>query len=80
MITIFILFLINIILIYLLYSNKSLENYENYDEVVSLFSGNTDPILFPNGYDQEGQIYLTGSGVFPATILAIIYQLHTQDR
>lgn len=56
------------------------ENYEAYDETVGLFSGNTNAELFPDGYNQEGQIYLTDDGVFPATIIAIIPQLHTQDR
>lgn len=56
------------------------ENYEAYDETVALFSGNTEALLFPDGYNPEGQIHVTDDGVFPATILALIYQLHTQDR
>lgn len=56
------------------------ENYESYDETVALFNGNTGANLFPGGYDQEGQIHVTHDGVFPATILALIYQLQTQDR
>lgn len=56
------------------------ENYESFDETVALFSGNTNPELFPDGYNQEGQIHVTHDGVFPATILALIYQLNTSDR
>jgi len=58
----------------------TINNYTDYDETPTLFSGNTKALAFPNGYDQEGQVYLTGDGVFPACILAIIIQLVTQDR
>lgn len=51
-----------------------------YDETVALFSGNTEPLLWPNGYDSNGQMYLTDDGVFPVTITALMPQLITQDR
>jgi hypothetical protein len=50
-----------------------------YDESIALFSGNTDPLLWPNGYDQSGQMYFTDDGVFPMTITAICPQLNTMD-
>lgn len=52
----------------------------DYDETVALFSGNTEPMLWPNGYDSNGQIYLTDDGVFPITITALCPQLLTYDR
>lgn len=51
-----------------------------YDETVALYSGNTEPLLWPNGYDSNGQIYLTDDGVFPITITALMPQVVCQDR
>jgi hypothetical protein len=51
-----------------------------YNEVVALYSGNTETLLFPDGYNTEGHIYLTHDDVFPACVTGIIPQLHTQDR
>jgi len=51
-----------------------------YDETLALYSGDTLPLKFPNGYDQKGEIYLQHDGVFPITILAIMPQVVTQDR
>lgn len=52
----------------------------DYDETIALFSGNTEALLWPNGYDSNGQIYLTDDGVFPITITALCPQLVCQDR
>lgn len=51
-----------------------------YDETPALYTGDTETLLFPDGYNTNGQIYLTDEGVFPACITAIMPQLTTQDR
>lgn len=56
------------------------EQGQEYDETPALFSGNTPAFPFPDGYNDNGQIYLTDDGVFPATILALMPQLKTYDR
>lgn len=56
------------------------DTYKTFDETPVLFSGNTDILPFDDDYNQEAQVYLTGNGVFPVCVLAIIMQLTTQDR
>jgi len=56
------------------------EQGQDYDEDVALFSGDTEFLRHPVGYEQDGSIYLSHSGVFPATILAIMPMVTTQDR
>lgn len=56
------------------------DNYEAYDETPALFTGDTNTLLFPDGYNTQGQIYLTDDGVFPITITALMPQLKTEDR
>ena len=51
-----------------------------YNENLPLFSGDTDSLVWPDGYNQEGKVFLRNDGVFPATILAIMPQLKTYDR
>lgn len=51
-----------------------------YNEDLALFSGDTQSLPWPQGYEQDGTIYLENDGVFPATILAVMPQLVTQDR
>ncbi len=51
-----------------------------YDTVTPLFSGDTDFLPWPEGYEQAGQMYLTHDGVFPACILSLMPQEDTQDR
>lgn len=51
-----------------------------YDEDLDLFSGDTRDLPWPQGYETEGTIYLQHDGVFPASILAIMPQVVTQDR
>jgi hypothetical protein len=52
----------------------------SFDENLALFNGDTESLPFPNGYDTDGVIYLSHDGVFPATILAIMPMVVTQDR
>ena len=56
------------------------EQGQTYDESLALFSGDTPFIRLDSGYDQEGIIYLQHDGVFPATILAVIPTVVTQDK
>jgi hypothetical protein len=44
----------------------------SYDSPPSLISGNTLPLPFPGGYNQSGYVYLSGSGVYPFCLLALI--------
>lgn len=52
----------------------------SYDEVLTLFSGDTEALPWPNGYEFDDRIYLWHDGLFPATVLSITQQLVTQDR
>lgn len=52
----------------------------SFDEDTPLFTGDTEFLRWPGGYEQEGQVFLTDDGVFPASILAIIPTLTTYDR
>lgn len=51
-----------------------------YDETPTLFTGDTVPLKFDGGYDQNGVLYLTHDDVFPITILAIMPDITTYDR
>ena len=66
-------------------SSSELDEYDfdqgaEYDENLALFSGDTESIKWPDGYTQDGTMYFTNDGVFPAGIIAIMPQLKTQDR
>lgn len=65
-------------------SNAKEHDFDQYDDgfdtTTPLYTGDTKLIRFVGGYEQAGDIYLTGSGVNPAAILAIMPQLTTQDR
>ena len=71
-----------------LYYGPDATNYDEYDfnqgasynENLALFSGDTDSLPWPNGYETDGTIYLQHDGVFPVTIQAVMPQLVTQDR
>jgi hypothetical protein len=56
------------------------EQGDEYDTGTALYTGDTPYLRGPFGYEQEGFVYLEHDGVFPATILAIMPQLTTQDR
>ena len=56
------------------------EQGDAYDTAETLYTGDTPYLRGPFGYDQEGFVYLTHDGVFPAAILAIMPTLTTQDR
>lgn len=43
-----------------------------YDEVTPLFTGDTEFLTWPEGYEQAGQLYFTHDGVFPACIQALM--------
>lgn len=62
------------------YDEYSFEQGQSYDESVDLFTGDTEYLRHPYGYDQDGSIYLHHDGVFPVTILAVMPQVSTQDR
>lgn len=50
------------------------------NETTPLYSGDTESLAFPDGYNIDGYIYLTHDGVFPAAILAVMPQMTTYDR
>lgn len=52
----------------------------SYDEDLSLFSGDTEFLRWPDGHNTEGVIYLSHDGAFPASLLAIMPTLTTYDR
>lgn len=52
----------------------------SYDEDLALFSGDTEFLLWPNGYETEGSVYLSHDGVFPVCLQAIMPVLSTYDR
>lgn len=56
------------------------EDWTNYDETPELYTGIVGSLPFPDGYNKDGQIYLTGDYPYPFTLLAIMPQLNTQDR
>lgn len=51
-----------------------------YNENLPLFSGDTESLPWPNGYDQAGEMYFSHDGAYPAAILAIMPQVVTEDR
>lgn len=51
-----------------------------YDEDLALFSGDTGDLSMPNGADQEGFIYLSHDGAFPACIQAVMPQVTTYGK
>jgi hypothetical protein len=51
-----------------------------YDEEVALFSGDTEFLRWPAGYETDASIYLSHDGVFPAAILSIMPYVTTYDR
>ena len=52
----------------------------DYDEDLALFSGDTQSLPFPQGYDQDGIVYMWHDGVFPVCIQAIMPQVTTMDK
>lgn len=56
-------------------SDKQLDEYDfnqgqEYDETPALFTGDTEFLRWPEGYETAGHIYLEHDGVFPVCILA----------
>lgn len=65
--------------------SSTLDEYDfnqgsTFDEDLALFSGDTERLPWPNGYDQEGVVYLQHDDVFPATILALMPSVKTEDE
>lgn len=52
----------------------------SFDESLSLFTGDTQSLVFPNGFDQEGYVYLSHDGAFPACIQAVMPQITTYGK
>jgi hypothetical protein len=66
-------------------SKTSFDEYDfnlnkEYDEDIVLFTGDTESLPFPDGYNQDGKIYMGHDGAHPACVLAIMPQVTTQDR
>ena len=84
-ITRFVIRLLNTLGLYYGPSASEFDEYDfnqgaSYDEDLSLFTGDTDSIKWPDGYGQKGSLYFSHDGVFPATIIAVMPQVVTQDR
>ncbi len=70
-----------------LYYGSSADSYEEYDfnqastydEDLGLYSGDTEQLAWPGGYESDGTVYLQHDGVFPATIQAVMPIVTTQD-
>lgn len=62
------------------YDEYDFNQGQAYDESTALYSGNTDFLRFPSGYNDEAILYLWHDGVFPATICALMPDIVTYDR
>ena len=62
------------------YDEYDFNQGSEYDESLSLYTGDTDYLRWPGGYDTSGHIYLWHDGVFPAAILATMPNITTYDR
>lgn len=65
--------------------NGQIDEYDfnqgaSYDEELALFSGDTEILAWPTGYEIDGKMYFEHDGVFPATILAVMPYMTTYDR
>jgi hypothetical protein len=63
----------------------NLEEYDfnqgsEYDESLALFTGDTEHLLWPDGYETDAKLYFTDDGVFPCAILAIMPVFSVYDR
>ncbi len=47
---------------------------------VPLFTGDTEPLPWPDGYDGDAQVTLQHASPTPCTIIAVMPQVHTYDR
>jgi hypothetical protein len=47
---------------------------------VDLFTGDTEPLPWPEGYEVSPQVTLQHKLPLPCTILAVMPQVHTYDR
>ena len=56
------------------------EQGQTYDTATELYTGDTPYLRGNFGYDTDGFIYITHDGAFPATILAIMPEVLTEDR
>jgi hypothetical protein len=50
------------------------------DLPVPKFTGFTESVAFPGGYEQEGQVAIVHDTPLPCTLQGVYPQLHTQDR
>lgn len=55
------------------------EQGQNYDTTQTLFSGDTDDIVWPGGTDSDGQMEFSSDSVFPVCILGIIPKVKVQQ-
>lgn len=53
---------------------------DNMDEAVPLFTGDTDLLAFPEGYDTDAIVTLQHKSALPCTVVALMMQVHTYDR
>ena len=49
------------------------------DEPIPPFNGDK-PLAWPDGYTKDGNMMYVNDQPFPATVVAFLPQLHTQDR
>lgn len=62
------------------YDEYDFDQGKEYNETPELLTGDITNLPWPNGYETDGTVYLWHDGVFPATILAVMPQLVTEDR